>query len=83
MLGVLKQSELRARIKGRRETAPDRRTQRYLEHFDNICRLQSFLLSEADKAQVTIISNDDKESTVQEIIRTINHELEQSLGQEA
>lgn len=80
MLGVLKQNELRDRIKGRRETAPDRRTQRYLEHFDNIVRLQSFLLSEADKAGVTIISNDDKETTVVEMMRTINHELEENFG---
>lgn len=71
MLGVLKHSELRARIKGRREQAPDRRSKRYLAHFDSICRLQSYLLSEADRANATIIANDDKEVTVQEILRTI------------
>jgi|TARA_Y100000310_G_C20698299_1_gene827284 2-phosphoglycerate kinase len=78
MLGVLKQSELRSRIKGRREEAPDRRSKRYLAHFDSICRLQSFLLSEADKAHATIIPNDDKETAVQEIMRTIMDKLADS-----
>jgi len=80
MLGVLKHSELRSRIKGRREEAPDRRSKRYLAHFDNICRLQSFLLSEADKAEATIIPNDDKEVTVQEIMRTIMDQLADNPG---
>ena len=78
MLGVLKHSELRSRIKGRREEAPDRRSKRYLAHFDNICRLQSFLLSEADKTQTTIIPNNDKEITVQEVMRTIMDQLEEN-----
>jgi 2-phosphoglycerate kinase len=80
MLGVLKHSELRSRIKGRREEAPDRRSKRYLAHFDNICRLQSFLLSEADKTQTTIIPNVDKETTVQEVMRTIMDQLEENQG---
>lgn len=75
MLGVLKHSELRSRIKGRRDEAPDRRSKRYLAHFDNICRLQSYLLSEADNSPATIIPNDDKEITVQEVMRTIMDKL--------
>ena len=81
MLGILKPSELRSRIKGRREQAPDRRSKRYLAHFDSICRLQSFLLSEADKAHATIIPNDDKEIAVQEIMRTIMDKLVDSQDQ--
>ena len=50
---------------------PQRRSQRYLESFDAIWQLQSYLLSEADKEQISIVANEDKDSTVAEILSII------------
>jgi 2-phosphoglycerate kinase len=76
MMGVLNPEELRSRLKGRGRQVPDRRSKRYLKHFDSIWRLQSFLLSEADKAGVPIILNDDREAAMREVMRTIIDRLE-------
>lgn len=71
MLAVLSRKELRKRIKGRGRKAPDRRAARYLDNFDAIWQLQSFLLSEADHAGVPIVFNEDKDSTVQQSMTAI------------
>ncbi|MCP4697907.1 MAG: hypothetical protein GY862_13805 [Gammaproteobacteria bacterium] len=71
MLGVLKPAELRIHIKGRGKKTPDRRSKRYLEHFDSIWRIQSYLLSEADRMHVPIIHNYDQEKAMREIMDTI------------
>ena len=70
MLAVLKPDQLRVRIKGRGTEAPQRRAERYLENFDAIWRLQAFLLSEADKAKISIMPNDNKEKVIREVMRT-------------
>lgn len=75
MLAVLKPEALRLRIRGRGTHAPQRRSERYLENFDGIWRLQSYLLSEADRAGMTIIPNDDKEKVVSQVIRLIINQL--------
>lgn len=75
MLAVLKRRNLRERIKGRGTRAPQRRSARYLEHFDEIWQLQSFLLSEADRAKIPIIVNDDREQAIREIMRTVIDQL--------
>ncbi|MGD2075389.1 MAG: AAA family ATPase [Gammaproteobacteria bacterium] len=71
MLAVLKRRELRDRIRGRGTKVPQRRSKRYLEHFDAIWRLQSYLLSEADRAGIPIIVNNEREKVVREIMRTV------------
>jgi 2-phosphoglycerate kinase len=71
MLAILKQGALRKRIRGRGGKVPHRRAQRYLENFDAIWTLQSYLLSEADKEQISIVANEDRESTVAEILGII------------
>ena len=71
MTGVLNADELRTRFKGRSKTAPDRRSKRYLEEFDAIWDLQSFLLSEADRTGVSIIRNDDREAAIRQAMRVI------------
>ncbi len=71
MLAVLKPERLRKRIRGRGMEAPQRRAERYLSHFEQVWRLQSFLLSEADRLGVPIINNDDKEKVIREIMRII------------
>lgn len=79
-LAVLKRKELRRRIKGRGSDAPQRRAQRYLQNFDSIWRLQSQLLSEADRTGVPIIANDEKEATVQQIMAVIVEQLSKSMA---
>lgn len=68
MLAVLKKKQLQSRIKGRGTDVPQRRAERYLEHFESIWKLQTFLLSEADQANVPIISNTDREDVFREIM---------------
>ena len=75
MLAVIKEDLLRTRIRGRGGAVPHRRAERYLNNFDAIWQLQSHLLSEADKEHIPIVVNDDKESTVAEILRIIAHRL--------
>jgi len=75
MLGVLKPRRLRSRIKGRGKKEPDRRAKRYLEHFDDIWSLQSFMLSEADQLQVPIVENGDLDTTVLQVMGTIMETL--------
>jgi 2-phosphoglycerate kinase len=68
MLAVLKRKALQSRIKGRSTNVPQRRADRYLEHFESIWQLQTFLLSESDAAGVPIISNTDKDDVFREIM---------------
>ena len=69
MLGVLKRKQLQRRISGRGTDAPQRRADRYLKHFDEIWRLQSYLLSEADRADIPIVVNGDRDKVFREIMR--------------
>ncbi len=80
MLAVLKPIKLRKRISGRGGHAPQRRAGRYLDNFDSIWRLQSFLLSEADRAGVPIIANDSKEKVIQEVMGSIIDKLSQDFS---
>ena len=68
MLGVLKRKRLQRRIHGRSTEVPQRRAERYLKHFDEIWRLQSYLLSEADRANIPIVVNSDKNKVFREIM---------------
>jgi len=69
MLGVLKRKQLQRRIRGRGSDAPQRRANRYLKHFDEIWRLQSYLLSEADRTNIPIIVNSHRDKVFSEIMR--------------
>lgn len=69
MIGVLKRKQLQRRIRGRGTDTPQRRAERYLEHFDDIWRLQSYLLSEADHANIPIVVNLDRNKVFREIMR--------------
>jgi 2-phosphoglycerate kinase len=68
MLAVLKRKRLQNRLKGRSTNVPQRRAERYLEHFESIWKLQTYLLSEADQADVPIISNTDRDDVFREIM---------------
>lgn len=80
MLAVLKRKQLRRQLKGRGQQVSSRRSERYLENFDAIWKLQNFLLMEADKYQVPIIPNEDEEETIQVIMETISDKLEQEFS---
>ncbi len=75
MLGVLRPKELKQRLRGRGKENPGRRARRYLEHFDEIWTLQSFLLAEADRLQVPIVANVELERTLQEATEVVMAEL--------
>ena len=71
MLAVLKPDLLRARIRGRAARAVQRRAERYLRSFESIWGLQEFLLSGADRQQIPIIVNEDKDRAVQAILARV------------
>ena len=72
MLSVLKAGKLKEHIKGRGQEVPERRSKRYLKYFSEIWDLQSHLMAEADRYNVPIVSNIDREKAIQEVMITIN-----------
>ncbi len=74
-LAVLKREHLMARLSGRLASAPQREESRHLERFEKIWRLQSFLLSEADRAGIPILVNNSTEGATNLIMKTIIDEL--------
>ena len=75
MLGVIKKKKLQRRITGRSTDVPQRRAEKYLKHFESIWGLQTYLLSEADKANTTIIVNDSRDDVFREIMLTTINKL--------
>ncbi len=69
MLGLLKRKHLQQRIKLRSTNVPDRGAEHYLQYFDEIWRLQSYLLSEADGANIHIAVNESRDKVFSEIMR--------------
>ena len=57
------------RIKQRSTNVPDRGTEHYLQYFDEIWRLQSYLLSEADRSNIHIVVNENRDIVFAEIMR--------------
>ena len=57
MLATLDPEQLKKQLRGRAMDAPNRRAERYLKNFDTIWKLQSYLLAEADRAHVPILSD--------------------------
>ena len=71
ILAVLSQERLRDRFRGRGEQVDQRRAERYLDHFDSIWRLQSYLLSEADREGTPIVLSDNREQVTRDVMNTI------------
>jgi 2-phosphoglycerate kinase len=69
MLGLLKRKHLMQRIKARSNNVPDRGAEHYLQYFEEIWRLQSYLLSEADGANIHIAVNENRDKVFSEIMR--------------
>ncbi|MCG8036450.1 MAG: zeta toxin family protein [Candidatus Thiodiazotropha taylori] len=79
VLAVLKQNQLKHRLKDRGITAPERsEDSNYLSNFESIWMLQSHLLSEADNHSVSIIANDNKDQATDHIMRLIIEVLEKN-----
>jgi len=78
MLGVLKQKHLMQHIQGRGTTTPQRRSERYMENFEDIWQLQTYILSEADRMGTPIVINRDKETAIRESMRIVGDSLAQS-----
>jgi 2-phosphoglycerate kinase len=76
-LAVMNHQALQSRLRGRGAEVPLRRSRRYLKKFDSIWRLQSFLVSEAERCDTPVIPNDNKEVAIFQIIGTVNSELSQ------
>jgi 2-phosphoglycerate kinase len=71
MLAVMKQEQLQRQIIGRGTQAPVRRARRYLKHFPEIWTIQSHLLAEADRCQVPIVINNNKDLAIGKIMKII------------
>lgn len=71
MLAILKPAQLGRLIQVRGKRVPDRRSERYLEHLDAIWDLQTFLLSEADRAGIPIVANDNEEKAIDQIMALV------------
>lgn len=80
MLAALKRRKLKQRLTGRAAAAVKRRADRYLQHFDEIWQLQAYLLSEADRTNTPIVENNDRQETVDEIMRVVVDTLSAQLN---
>ena len=75
MLATVEQASLRRQLKCRGREKGSRRATRYLEHLDAIWALQTYLLANADKANIPIITNRQLEDTVREILNLISAKI--------
>ena len=71
MLAILKKEKLKGRLVGRGRSVPERSAKHYLSDFERIWSLQSFLLSEADRAGISIIANDDMDNATLQVMSSI------------
>jgi 2-phosphoglycerate kinase len=71
MLGVIKPEELRSRLSGRLQEAPERDGIAHLSNYEHIWRLQAYLLSEADRAGIPILVNEDKDKVADLVLTTV------------
>jgi 2-phosphoglycerate kinase len=79
IIGVLRKKRLRKRLIGRGQQISSRRSERYIENFEHIWELQSFLLSEADHFNVPIIENTEEEDTMRAIMHTISDRVAEEM----
>lgn len=75
ILAVLRKKKLRTHLTGRGQQVSSRRSKRYLTNFDAIWQLQTFLLSEADRHGIPIISNGEEGETMTAVMGTISDAL--------
>jgi 2-phosphoglycerate kinase len=83
MLGLLKRKHLLQRIKDRSTNVPDRGSEHYLQYFDEIWRLQTYLLSEADHSNIHIAVNESRDIVFSDIMRFTIATLEKNFDSTA
>ncbi len=81
MLALLDPEQLRNRLAGRELEVPQREASEHLSQFDKIWRLQSFLLSEADREGIPILENDDTEKVTNAVMATLIDTLARDFNQ--
>ena len=77
MLASTRKSSLKKQLTRRGKEQDKRPSSRYIENLDHIWTLQSYLLKTADNAEVTILTNNDIRSTVNNIIGLISNSITQ------
>jgi len=77
MLAVMEKSLLRKQLKRRGREKSGREALRYLEKLDDIWELQSWLLTEADRAGIRIIQNWYIEDVVREVLDLVSQRIMQ------
>lgn len=77
ILATTKKKALHRHLRGRGLETPSRRAERYLDNFEQIWELQTFLLSEADEYDIPIITERDPDEMVRRVIRVIADRLKQ------
>jgi 2-phosphoglycerate kinase len=82
LLAVIKEKRLKKRLIGRGQLIQSRRSERYIQNFEHIWDLQSFLLDEAEDYDIPIITNHDEETTVRSILQTVSNVLRHHYAQE-
>ena len=75
MLVVATRDDLINRFAARGSSQPGRGVSRYLEHIDEIWELQSFLLRQAETADVPLVINRTPEDTVLQILGEVSREV--------
>lgn len=75
IMAVLKRKQLRKQLQHRGQVAPSRRTERYLNQFDAIWELQSYLLEEADLHDIALLPNVELRETIRLAMETISEYL--------
>ena len=75
IMAVLKRKQLRKQLQSRGQVAPSRRTERYLDQFDAIWELQSYLLEEADLHDIPLLPNVELREAIRLAMETISEYL--------
>lgn len=75
ILTVDKRKQLKQQLEGRGRRVSARRAERYLDSFEEIWALQSFLLSEAKRLDITVIENVEVQETIQAVMTEIGDHL--------
>lgn len=75
MLAVTTRQRLANQLSWRSREQPDRHASRYLEKLDAIWEVQSYLLNQAEKANIPIIANWNIEDTVHEVLLEVNRRI--------
>ena len=83
MLATMDRASLRKRFKARARVSAERKSEKYLDHIDDIWELQSYLLNEADRVGIPIIANHSIDETIGEVLKIISDTIMKIFPMEA